>query len=158
MSTIAPSVTSFTYTAVDRNGLRCRGVARAVTEVDAFRQISAAGLTPVKIKPAKGRRGRRGVGLKDIAHFTYQLSVLIGARVPIGDGLRSIAEQESAGKFREVITQIAARIEAGGRIADAMAEHQEVFGDLFIQTIRAAEQTGNLIKVLEYLSDMLERS
>ena len=81
MSSASTIVTSFTYTAVDRNGLRCRGVARAVTEVDAFRQISAAGLTPVKIRQTKARRGRRGVGLKDIAHFTYQLSVLIGARV-----------------------------------------------------------------------------
>jgi type II secretory pathway component PulF len=151
-------VTSFNYTAVDRHGARCRGVARAATEVDAFRQISAAGLTPVKIRAARGRRGRRGVGLKDVAHFTYQLSVLIGARVPIGDGLRSIAEQESAGKFREVITQIATRIEAGGGIADAMAEHTEVFGDLYVQTVRAAEKSGNMIKVLEYLSDMLERS
>jgi type II secretory pathway component PulF len=150
--------TSFNYVALDRRGDRCRGVARATTEVDAFRQISAAGLTPVKIRQAKARRSRRGVGLKDIAHFTYQLSVLIGARVPIGDGLRSIGDQESGGKFKDVITQIAAKIEAGGRIAEAMAEHREVFGDLYVQTVRAAEESGNMIKVLEYLSDMLERS
>jgi type IV pilus assembly protein PilC len=152
------TVISFNYIAVDRGGTRCRGVARAATEVDAFRQISAAGLTPIKIRQSKTRRGRRGVGLKEIAHFTYQLSVLIGARVPIGDGLRSIAEQEQPGKFRDVITDIATKIEAGGRIADAMAAHSEVFGDLFIQTVRAAEESGNMIKVLEYLSDMLERA
>jgi type II secretory pathway component PulF len=149
---------SFNYVALDRRGARCRGVARALTEVDAFRQISAAGLTPVRIRQARARRSRRGVGLKEVAHFTYQLSVLIGARVPIGEGLRSIAEQESAGKFKDVITRIAERIEAGGRIADAMAEHTNIFGDLYVQTIRAAEESGNLVRVLEYLSEMLERS
>src|SRR3954470_19529653 len=124
-----PSV--FEYIALDRRGEKTRGVARAATQVDAFRQISAAGLTPVKIKQARIKRGRRrGVRANEVAHFTYQLSVLIGARVPISEGLRGIADQEPAGKFRDVITSIAARIEAGGGIADAMAEHKAVFGDL----------------------------
>jgi type II secretory pathway component PulF len=153
------ALNAFSYTAVDRRGSRCRGVAKAATENDAYRQITAAGLTPVKIAPVRGvKLGRtRRVRAREVAHFTYQLSVLIGARVPIGDGLRSIAEQEAPGKFRDVILSIAARIEAGGRIADAMGEHRKVFGDLYIETIRAAEQTGNLIKVLEYLSELLER-
>ncbi|MEX2219214.1 MAG: type II secretion system F family protein [Phycisphaerales bacterium] len=152
------STFSFSYTAVDRKGEKCSGVARGASEVDAFRQITAAGLTPVKIRQVRTRSKSRGVGLKDVAHFTYQLSVLISARVPIGDGMKSIGEQEPPGKFRDVIFQIAAKIEAGGRIAEAMAEHTDVFGDLYIQTVRAAEETGNMVKVLEYLSDMLERT
>jgi type II secretory pathway component PulF len=152
------TATLFSYTAVDRRGRRCRGVARAATEVDAFRQVTAAGLTPVKIRLAGARRKRRGVGVKDVAHFTYQLGVLIGARVPIGEGLRSIAEQEAPGKFRDVISHLFARIESGGRIAEAMADHPEVFGDLYLQTIRAAEETGTLVKALEYLAEMMERT
>jgi len=154
------STGAYEYTALDRRGVKCKGVARAATEVDAYRQVTSAGLTPVQIRPAKiklGRR-RRTVRAKDVAHFTYQLSVLIGARVQVSEGLIGIAEQEPPGKFRDTIAAIAARIEAGGRIADAMGEHPEVFGELYIQTIRAAEQSGNMIKVLEYLSDMLERA
>jgi type II secretory pathway component PulF len=151
---------SFEYSAVDKRGAKCRGVARAATEVDAYRQISAAGLTPVKIKQLAAKRlgRRRSVRAKDVAHFTYQLSVLISARVPIGESLRGIAEQEPPGKFRDVIYDIAKRIEAGGRIADAMEEHVNVFGSLYISTLRAAEQSGNMVKVLEYLSEMLERN
>jgi type II secretory pathway component PulF len=157
---MSSSMTVFAYTALDRKGVKVRGVTKAAAEADAYRAISAAGLTPVKLKQVKERRlgKRRRVGLKDVAHFTYQLSVLIGARVPIGDGMRSIAEQENPGKFRDVIMDMAKRIDAGGRIADAMAEHRDVFGDLYVQTVRAAEQSGNMIKVLEYLSDMLERT
>jgi general secretion pathway protein F len=151
---------SFQYTALDRRGAKCRGVARAATEADAYRQVSAAGLTPVKLQAVRARAmgRRRSVRAKEVAHFTYQLSVLISARVPIGEGLRSIAEQEAPGKFRDVIMRLAVRIESGSRIADALSEHRRIFGDLYIETVRAAEQTGNLIKVLEYLSDMLERN
>lgn len=151
---------SFEYTAIDKRGAKCRGVAKAATEVDAYRQVTAAGLTPVKIKQMAARRmgKRRSVRTKDVAHFTYQLSVLISARVPIGESLRGIADQEPPGKFRDVVFDIAKRIEAGGRIADAMEEHVGVFGSLYVSTVRAAEQSGNMVKVLEYLSEMLERN
>src|SRR5690242_7991159 len=98
----------FEYVALDRRGEKTRGVARAATQVDAFRQITAAGLTPVKIKQARAKRGRRrSIRLNEVSHFTYQLSVLIGARVPISEGLRGIADQEPAGKFRDVIMSVA---------------------------------------------------
>lgn len=146
------------YTAVDRGGARCRGAARAATEIDAYRQLTASGLTPVRIRAARNRMGRRrGVSHREIAHFTYQLSVLIGARIPISQGIRMIAELEPQGRFRGVVSTIAARIESGSLIADAVAEHSPLFGDVYIQTLRAAEQSGNLVKVLEYLSEMLER-
>jgi type II secretory pathway component PulF len=153
------STPAYSYTGLDRRGDKCRGVVKANTENDAYRQITAAGLTPVKIRLLKERRvgRRRRVHLRDVANFTYQLSVLISARVPIGDGIRSIAEQEAPGKLRSTIEDLAMRIDAGGRIADAMAEHTDVFGELYVNTVRAAEQTGNMVKVLEYLSNMLER-
>ena len=53
------TITAFEYTALDKKGIKCKGVARAATEVDAYRQVSAAGLTPVKIKPAKEGTVRR---------------------------------------------------------------------------------------------------
>lgn len=148
---------AFDYIALDRAGLKSRGTVRAAAELDAYRQIAAAGLTPVRIRPARARATRRRVSLKEVASFTYQLSVLIGARIPIGDGLRGLAEQQSPGKFRDTITAIASKIESGSRIADAMADHTAVFGELYIEAVRAAEQSGNLVKVLEYLSETLER-
>jgi type II secretory pathway component PulF len=148
----------YEYVAMDRQGTRRKGVTRAGSEADAFRQISATGLTPIKFKVVKERAaGRGGVRQKDIANFTYQLGVMIGARVPLSQSIRNIAEQEQPGRFRDILGQLASRIEAGSRIADAMQEFPEAFDSLYVDTIRAAEQSGNLVKVLEYLSEMLER-
>src|SRR5262249_14547796 len=97
------------------------------------------------------------VKAKDVAHFTYQFSVLMAAKIPIGEGLTNIAENEKNAALAEIIADIAFRIEAGEQIANAIAAHKKVFGDLYIQTIRAAEKTGNLVSVLEHLAEMLER-
>jgi type II secretory pathway component PulF len=150
--------TSYEYLAMDRRGERVRGIAKGQTEADVVRQVTASGLTPVRVRKVRVKRvGSRRVRTKDIAQFTYQLGVLINARIPIGEGLRSIAEQEGPGKFRDMLLQMAIKIESGDRIASAMAEHEKVLGKVMIETISAAEQSGNLIKVLEYLSEMTER-
>jgi len=151
---------AFAYRAVDDRGRRAKGVTHAHSQAEAYRRLVADGLTPVRIRLESGKRRARGkrVPLKDIAHFTYQLSVLISARVPLSDGIRTIGEQEPSPVFRQVILQIASRIEAGGRIADAIEEHPRIFSEIYVESVRAAEQSGTLSSVLEYLSETLERS
>lgn len=149
---------AFQYLAIDRRGQKVRGIVRAAAETEAMRQLSAQNLTPVTIKRARVRnKGSKRVRNQDVAQFTYQLSVLINARIPIGEGIRSIAEQEPASKFRDMLVSMAAKIESGDRIAIAMAEHEQVLGSVYVQTIHAAEQSGSLVKVLEYLSEMTEK-
>lgn len=161
------STMTYEYRAVDRAGARRSGITEAANEVEAFRRVAAQGLTPIELRPARrrtaaagsrlGRRGKR-IRVKDLSHFTYQLGVLVSSRIPLSDGLMSIAEQERPGPLKTVASDIARRIDSGQQIADAMAEHRASFGDVYIETIRAAERSGNLSKVLEHLSETLERT
>ncbi|MFM9996440.1 MAG: type II secretion system F family protein [Phycisphaerales bacterium] len=152
------SAGTFEYRAIDRQGRSRRGTTTARDSTEAFRRLSGAGLTPLAIRASASiGRGRSRVNAKDVAHFTYELAVLLQARIPIGEAMRTIATQERRGRFRDALEAIAARIESGSPIGDALGEHAAVFGAVYIETIRAAETSGNLIKVLEYLSEMLER-
>ncbi len=152
------SALTFTYTAMDRAGARREGTAKAADRAEAYRQVAAMGLVPLSIETRRAAKGAaRRIKLGELAHFTSQLSVLIGARLSISDALVSIAEQERPGTLRELISDVARRIESGQSLAQAMDEHRAVFGDVYVETIRAAEKTGNLPKVLEHLTEMLER-
>lgn len=150
---------TFEYRALDRYGVNSRGYTSAVSQDEAYRKLTAAGLTPVKIRRTKGkRRDRRGrrIRPRDIAQFTYQLSVLIEARIPIADGLSSIAEQEPNRALARVIEDIARRIVSGDTITDALQAHAKIFGQVYIETLRAAEKSGNLVAILGHLSQMME--
>ncbi len=150
---------TYTYKAVDPQGAKKRGVLLAENQSEAYRQLTAAGLKPLKLvarRPA-GQGLRSGkVGAKELAHLTYQFSVLMEARIPIGDGLRSIAEQERNRRLQEVIEDVARQIEAGYSITEAMSQHRSIFGEVYIETVRAAEVSGNMVKVLGRLAEMLE--
>ncbi len=151
---------AFRYQAIDRKGIKTKGVLRANDRSEVYSQITAAGLKPVRITATRfahsAGRGRR-VTVQDLSHLTYQFAVLMEARIPIADGLRSIADQESNPRLRRVIDDVARQIDAGCSITDALTPHRELFGDVYIETIRAAETSGNMIKVLSHLAEMLER-
>lgn len=150
----------FKYVAVDGAGARRRGVVRASGEQEAFRRIASMGLTPFSLRPAREPTALlryRGATLTDIAALTRELSVLIEARIPIEEGLNSIAESEKRPAQREMIRDIAARILAGSTISEAIDQHRQTFGEVYVETVRAAERTGSLISVTSHLADMLER-
>jgi type II secretory pathway component PulF len=141
---------TYTYKALDTQGTTKRGVLQAEDQSEAYRQLTAAGLKPIKLvaRRAGGQGLRRGkVGAKELAHLTYQFAVLMEARIPIADGLRSIAEQESNQRLRETIMDVAAQIEAGYSITEALSQHRALFGGVYIETVRAAEVSGNMVKV-----------
>lgn len=149
---------SFRYTAIDRSGARTRGVVAAETTDDACRRLSAAGLRPVRVSARRRARLRaRSIGARDLAHLTHQLSVIMEAQIPIADGLRSIADQEPNAGLRAVLEDVAAQLQAGHSVTESLARHRELFGTVYLETVRAAEISGNMVQVLSRLADMLER-
>ena len=149
---------TFEYIAMDRSGAQRRGDLSAPTKSDAYRRLTSQGLTPLLLKTQRERGPRLGrrVRPRDLAHFTFQLSTLLGARIGVGDGLRSLAEQEEGRPLGEIIHEVADSIEAGSTISEAMGAHRAALGDIYVDTLAAAERTGNLVQVLEYLAETLE--
>lgn len=150
---------AFQYRAIGTGGQPRKGVLQAESREEAYRKLVAAGMKPLQITSRRSiqrRRGRR-ISLKDLSQFTYQFSVLMEAKIPIVDGLRSIVEQEANDRMREVVEDVAAQVDAGNSVTSALTPHREVFGEVYVETIRAAEAGGTLIEVLRSLSTMLER-
>jgi type II secretory pathway component PulF len=152
---------NFEYRAVDRAGVERRGMVAAATREEAFRKVSALGATPTRLRAIRQRVGRvwrRGrISAREVSQLAYQLSVLAEARMPLADGIRGVAESEPNERFKGVLLDVATRIAAGAGVTDALAAHREVFGDVFVETVRAAEKSGNLIAALEQLAEMLEQ-
>ncbi|MFA6583340.1 MAG: type II secretion system F family protein [Elusimicrobiaceae bacterium] len=106
-----------------------------------------------KINPFKGK-----VKSKELVIFSRQLSTLVGAGVPIVQGLGILEQQAETPVFKAVLTSVKTDIEAGLGIADAMKKFPAVFSTLYVSMIRAGEVGGILDTILERLSAYLEQS
>ncbi len=109
-------------------------------------------------KAAKGGfRVEFGPSRKDILNFTNQLAVMIRAGISLQDSLESVGSQIEKEKFRYVVLDLKARIEAGQSFSQALAEHPEVFNNLYINMIAAAEISGSMSSMLRQLTDYLDQ-
>src|SRR5690606_41068044 len=107
----------------------------AENQNEAFRQMRAAGLQPVRLRAVRARESRRKkVTIKDLAQFTYQFAVLMEARIPIVEGLRSIAEQEQNPALRVLIADVADRIAGGSNVTSALSAHREMLGEVYVES------------------------
>jgi type II secretory pathway component PulF len=152
------STLTYQYSAIDATGTKRAGSTTAASEQEAYRQLTAMGLTPMELRAAatgiaKGAR----IPARLVAQFTGQLSVLVSARLSISEGLHALSEQETNPALREVIRDISQRVASGETIADSLAQHPRVFSEVYVQTVRAAEKAGALPTALEHLASMLER-
>lgn len=104
-----------------------------------------------------GFRIETGPGRKDILNFSNQLAVMIRAGISLQEALDSIASQITKEKFRVVVMDLKNRIEGGQSFSQALAEHPEVFTNLYINMIAAAEISGSMSSMLQQLVEYLDQ-
>jgi len=109
------------------------------------------------LQRVKNFRVELGPSRKDILNFTSQLAVMVRAGISLQDSLQSIAEQNENEKFKGVVTDLKNSIEAGQSFSQALAEHPNVFSNLYINMVAAAEVSGSLSDMLQKLAEYLDQ-
>jgi type IV pilus assembly protein PilC len=96
-----------------------------------------------------------GPSSKDILCFTNQLSVMVRAGISLQDALDSIASQQRNQKFRAVLYDLKNKIEAGQSLSQALSDYPEVFSNIYVNMVSAAEISGSLSQMLQKLAGYL---
>jgi len=124
-------------------------------------QGTESGQRPVRqtslLKKMQNFRVEGGPSRKDILSFTNQLAVMIRAGISLQDSLESIAAQNDNTKFRAIIFDLKQQIEEGKSFSQALAVHDDVFSNLYINMIAAAEISGSLSGMLQKLAEYLDQ-
>ena len=168
----------FSYRARRRNGEVVEGVLDVTDRPAALVQIERLGLFPVAVDAAKGgaATARKSSGtkieltallppslrasltrkrkpkLQELATFTQQLSNLLQAGMPLTVALNSMMHLESKGISKEVSQQLRQEVMEGRSLSDAMGKQPVIFSDLYVNMVRAGEQSGALVDVLRRMA------
>jgi type IV pilus assembly protein PilC len=165
----------FSYKARRRSGEVVQGVLDVADRAAALMQIERLGLFPVMVEGAKGsagaaaiaapgekpkrviRRRARKPKLQELATFTQQLANLLNSGMPLTVALNSMTHLESRGIPSEVSKALKQDVMEGRSLSDSMQKQSLVFNDLYVNMVRAGEQSGALVDVLRRLSDHFNR-
>jgi type II secretory pathway component PulF len=111
-----------------------------------------AGAGPSQDKARKGKVTR-----SDIALFTRRLADLSEAGLPLDRVLQVIAEQSESITLSEVATEALGDVRGGMAVSEALAKHPKLFPQVFAETLRAGESSGQLPEVASRLADFQEK-
>lgn len=100
--------------------------------------------------------GMSGVSSQDLAIATRQLATLIGAGIPLVEALTALTDQIEHPRLKRIMGVVKQKVNEGSSLAAALGENPKVFGDLYVNMIRAGESSGALDVVLVRLADFTE--
>lgn len=119
------------------------------------RKESFAAILPPALREAL--MAKRKPRLQELATFTQQLANLLHAGMPLTVALNSMVHLESKGIPSDVAKNLKQDVMEGRSLSDAMAKQPHIFSDLYVNMVKAGEQSGALVEVLRRMASHFEK-
>ncbi len=161
------AVKNYAYTSRNDSGKIIKGKLEAASEAAALSKIRGLGLQPVTVSESTAGAGlqteikipgfEKGVGLKELAIMSRQMSTMISSGLSLLRALSILSAQTENKKLAGILQQVTVDVETGGSLSDSFARHPVDFPPLMINMIRAGETGGFLDGALESLAVNYEK-
>ena len=161
----------FSYKGVNEQGDSVSGAIEAVDRRVAVSELVKQGYFASELSEKAGvavgedvfsfarlkRFGSGGIGGKDVLAMTSQLSTALRAGLPIVNALEIIGAGQHKRGMKDLLSNLARAVSSGESLSEAMAEHPEVFSNLYVSMVSVGETGGILEQTMTQLSLLLER-
>jgi general secretion pathway protein F len=162
----------YAYKGLSEQGRAVSGIIDADNPKGARLKLRKSGVFPTELneeerkRPATADSAESGINLgryferispDELALLTRQLATLVGAGLPLVDCLSALIEQVETARTKRTLSQIREQVTEGASLADALKAHPRIFGDLYVNMVRAGEASGALDLVLVRLADYTEK-
>lgn len=166
----------FEYRGFDGGGKAVQGIIDAEAAKTARTKLRKQGVFPTEINEQKSGQsatkgsglsvevdfsklfGRSGISTTELSTMTSQLSTLINAGIPMIEALTAMIDQVENETARVVLAEVRDKVNEGDSLGKAMEGYPHIFDDLYVNMVKAGEQSGALDVVLLRLTEYTEAS
>ncbi|WP_166789951.1 type II secretion system F family protein [Cryobacterium sp. TMT1-2-2] len=138
----------------------------AASENAAMVRMRGMGLAPISVTEVTVGTGlkrevripglSKGVGLKDLAIMSRQMSTMTSAGLSLLRTLNILAEQTENAQLARILATIRSEVETGAALSEAMIKHTAVFPPIMVNLVRAGETGGFLENSLNSVAGNFE--
>ena len=149
---------TYKYTAISKDGVKVSGVVEGFNEFDAVDRIKQDCDIVLKLTEVEEKKpgllsmeiGGNRLNAKAFSLMCAQFSIILQSGIPIGRTVRLIGDKMTDKKLKGILKKVAEDVEAGRSVAPSFQERGgKLLPAVFIETIRAGEESGNLSKAFE---------
>lgn len=155
--------TRYKYVAITPQGKRSRGIVEADSDQSVRSIVDSRGMLPISIRKLSGSSSNLRLLMKSsIKHeeliiFTRKLLTLNRAGIPLLRSLDIIVADMDDTRLSEVVQSARKSIEGGASLSQALESHAGYFPGLYINTIKAGEESGTMDIMLARALELMER-
>jgi len=159
----------YEYKALDRAGKNKHGIIDADSPVAARQKLRGSGVFPIELKETSAalketdsaqqrsistffKRVRPG----EISAATRQLAILLGAGITLVSSLDGLISQVPNPLLKKILAQTKESVNEGNSLAFSLSQHPRVFSEIYVNMVRAGEESGSLELVLHRLAELTE--
>lgn len=127
-----------------------------------LRYLNTKELRPVSVKPLRGGGrnilGLRGrINLADKVFLTKYLSLMLRVGTDLLSAINILIADFEKPAMKDFLLEVRENLSSGKPFYVAFAKHPNIFSQVFVSLIKAAETSGNLQETFEQLSTSLEK-
>lgn len=153
---------SFKYKAISLSGEEIAGMIEAPTQMDAVVKIKQTCPVITEIKEVKDigniQITRKKVNVQTLSLMCDRFAIILGVGLPIVKAVDMLAGQMEDKELKAVLTEIAKDVSMGRSLYASFAARGSVFPVTFLESVKAGEESGDLVKVFARLKDYYEKS
>lgn len=154
---------NFKYKAIEENGVEKEGLIAAANQDLAIASLQRRGMIIVSIREEGKKKGLEmtifeKVPQKEIVILSRQISTLFEAQVSALKAFSLVASTTDNDLLKRKLNQVVDDLQAGYSISGALAKHNDVFSDFYVNMVKAGEESGKLNQTFGYLADYLDRN
>lgn len=156
----------FEYAGFNAQGKKVKGIIEGSGRRAALQVLKNQGIVATEIiqQSVTVKRGgilpqfltQRRIPVNDLAAATRQLATLLSAGIPLDEALGTLADQQEKPALGKALNQTREEVVQGQALNQGLAQHPQIFSDLFVNMVKVGESSGTLDQVLHRLADFLE--
>ncbi len=147
-----------------KEGVKETRTVEAPNRFGVYSQMEGEGVTVLAVAEDKKKMDfgnmHFGTGIKtdEKITFTKNLSAMLGAGLTLSRALSVIERQTKNKALKAVVSSVEEKIKTGGSFHEALAEHRQVFSELFIAMTKAGEESGTIAESLKAVARQMDRA
>jgi len=155
-----PVIDTFKWKGINRKGGKVSGEMQAESLTEVKAELRKQGVNVTKIQKKAKPLFSFGDKVKpmDIAIISRQIATMLGAGVPLVQGLQLIAKSSEKPASRKLMGTISQEVATGTPLSQTLRGHPRYFDELYCDLVQAGEQSGALDSIYDRISIYKEKS
>ena len=155
---------TFSYKGLSATGQQIKGIVDAYDEIEAMEQARQLVYVVQDVHPVSESKSflqrdltKPHVKAKHLSVLCSQFAIILRSGVQVGHAISLVAEQTHDKYLKRVLTEAASDVLGGHSLADSLENKGPELPRVFIETIRAGEQSGNLAESFERMQKYYDK-